>query len=147
MDQNIFVGVPMAKSLRRKSEHKDWLEFDPGNASVDWGRNLHSGLMSLFLERLCDWDNQISNYDGIKIKFLWFDIITPSTGLNNNIFYTMLLFELNEIVSKIEIAYEQSLLRSWMNIKCSVRNIVQYSTLPKKLDTSTEPLSIIFYTV
>ena len=35
MDQNIFVGVPMAKSLRRKSEHKDWLEFDPGNASVD----------------------------------------------------------------------------------------------------------------
>ena len=62
-----------------------------------------------FPKQLWDWDNQMTNNDGIKIKFLWFDIITPSTSLNNNIFYTMLLFELNEIVSKIEIAYEQSL--------------------------------------
>ena len=38
-----------------------------------------------FPKQLWDWDNRMTNNDGIKIKFLWFDIITPSTGLNNNI--------------------------------------------------------------
>ena len=39
MDYNVLSVFLWLRVLKRKFEHKDWLEFDPGNASVVGGRN------------------------------------------------------------------------------------------------------------